>query len=55
MRLARRVCGQCPVTGDCLEFALATNQEAGVWGGLTEDDRRRLRKGVPAEVGAGVG
>lgn len=45
---AKRVCGQCAVTGECLEFALATNQEAGVWGGLTEEERRRLRKGWTA-------
>ena len=34
--------------------ALATNQEAGVWGGLTEEERRRLRKGidVPASAAA---
>ena len=37
---------QCPVAHECLEFALATNQEAGVWGGLTEDERRRVRKGL---------
>ena len=37
---AKRVCGQCPVTHECLEFAIATNQEAGVWGGQTEDERR---------------
>src|SRR5579862_4127569 len=45
---ARRVCGQCPVTHECLEFALGTNQESGVWGGLTEEERRRLRKGSEA-------
>jgi len=45
---ARRVCGQCPVTNECLEFELGTNQESGVWGGLTEDERRRLRKGSEA-------
>ena len=45
---ARRVCGQCPVTTECLEFALGTNQESGVWGGLTEEERRRLRKGSEA-------
>ena len=45
---AKRVCGQCAVAGECLEFALATNQEAGVWGGLTEEERRRLRKGWTA-------
>lgn len=41
---AREICEACPVTAECLEFALATNQEAGVWGGTTEDERRRLRK-----------
>jgi WhiB family redox-sensing transcriptional regulator len=50
---AKRVCGQCPVTHECLEFAIATNQEAGVWGGQTEDERRRVRKGVESEVRAG--
>ena len=34
----------CTVNRECLEFALATNQEAGVWGGTTEDERRKLRK-----------
>jgi len=29
---------------------LATNQEAGVWGGLTEEERRRLRKGVELDT-----
>ena len=29
---------------ECLEFALATNQEAGIWGGTTEEERRKLRK-----------
>jgi WhiB family redox-sensing transcriptional regulator len=43
---ARTVCEECPVAHECLEFALATNQEAGVWGGLTEDERRRIRKGL---------
>jgi len=49
---ARRVCGQCPVTTECLEFALGTNQESGVWGGLTEEERRRLRKGEEAAPAA---
>ena len=50
---AKRVCDECPVTHECLEFALATNQEAGVWGGRTEDERRRLRKGLDVEVRVG--
>ena len=32
------------VSDECLEFALATNQEAGIWGGSTEEERRKLRK-----------
>ena len=28
----------------CLEFALATNQESGIWGGTSEEERRKLRK-----------
>jgi WhiB family transcriptional regulator, redox-sensing transcriptional regulator len=41
---AKAVCQQCPVQVACLEFALATNQEAGVWGGTSEEERRKLRK-----------
>jgi WhiB family redox-sensing transcriptional regulator len=41
---AIEICAQCPVQAECLEFALATNQEAGVWGGTTEEERRKLRK-----------
>ena len=41
---AKAVCRQCPVQVACLEFALATNQEAGVWGGTSEEERRKLRK-----------
>ena len=41
---AKLVCRKCDVQDACLEFALATNQEAGVWGGTDEDERRKLRK-----------
>ena len=41
---AKAVCRQCEAQGECLEFALATNQEAGVWGGTSEEERRKLRK-----------
>ena len=41
---AKAVCRSCPVQDPCLQFALETNQEAGVWGGTDEDERRRLRK-----------
>jgi len=41
---AKSVCGVCEARVECLEFALATNQEAGIWGGTTEEERRALRK-----------
>jgi WhiB family redox-sensing transcriptional regulator len=41
---ARSVCFACDVREACLEFALATNQESGVWGGTSEEERRKLRK-----------
>ena len=41
---AKAVCRSCPVQDACLRFALETNQEAGVWGGTDEDERRRLRR-----------
>lgn len=37
---ARAVCRRCPVRLECLEFALATGQEYGMWGGLTPPERR---------------
>lgn len=41
---AKRVCCACEAQPQCLEFALTTNQEAGVWGGTSEEERRKLRK-----------
>lgn len=41
---ARAVCASCPVRDACLEFALVTRQDDGIWGGLTETERRRLRR-----------
>ena len=41
---AKAVCQECPVQEACLEFALMTNQDSGIWGGTSEDERRQLRK-----------
>jgi len=41
---AQAVCADCPVRAACLEFALITRQDDGVWGGLTETERRRVRR-----------
>ena len=43
-KAAKAVCRDCEVRGACLQFALETNQENGVWGGMTEDERRKLRR-----------
>lgn len=40
---ARAICDGCPVTGECLDFALE-NHCIGVWGGTTERQRRTLRR-----------
>lgn len=44
IRAAKALCSICPVRERCLKFALETNQEAGVWGGTTEEERRKLRR-----------
>jgi WhiB family redox-sensing transcriptional regulator len=41
---AKRVCARCPVRARCLEWALNSGQETGVWGGTSEDERRVLRR-----------
>ena len=41
---AAAICAVCPVREQCLEFALQTRQSDGVWGGLTEPERRRVRR-----------
>ena len=41
-RLAKLVCSRCPVRADCLSYALTRRERFGVWGGLTERERRPL-------------
>ena len=41
---AKSVCRACDAQRSCLEFALATNQESGIWGATSEEERRKLRK-----------
>lgn len=41
---AKAVCTACPAQEACLDFALTTNQESGIWGGTSEEERRKLRK-----------
>jgi len=41
---AKLVCQRCPVLEPCLQWALESGQDAGVWGGLSEDERRDLKR-----------
>ncbi len=43
-REAKRVCVSCEVRAECLEYALAHDERFGIWGGLSERERRRLKK-----------
>ena len=46
---AKTVCDECTVRGKCLDFALETNQDWGIWGGKSEDERREIRRRRAAE------
>ena len=39
---ARRICTECPVRAECLEYALANQIDQGAWGGTSERERRRI-------------
>jgi WhiB family transcriptional regulator, redox-sensing transcriptional regulator len=43
-RDAKKICTQCEVKAECLEYALANDERFGIWGGLSERERRRLRR-----------
>lgn len=45
-REAKRICQACPVQDDCLEFALEHDERFGIWGGLSERERRRLKREI---------
>ena len=50
-REAKKVCTDCEVKAECLEYALANDERFGIWGGLSERERRRLRR---AGLDAGI-
>ncbi len=43
-REAKRICAVCPVREECLEYALANDERFGIWGGLSERERRRAKR-----------
>jgi WhiB family redox-sensing transcriptional regulator len=45
-REAKKVCRTCEVRADCLEYALEHDERFGIWGGLSERERRRIKRGI---------
>ncbi|MDQ3786777.1 MAG: WhiB family transcriptional regulator [Actinomycetota bacterium] len=43
-REAKRICQGCEVRAECLEYALGHDERFGIWGGLSERERRKLKK-----------
>jgi WhiB family redox-sensing transcriptional regulator len=41
---AKTICMHCPVRMECLEWAMASGQDCGVWGGMSEEERRALKR-----------
>jgi len=49
-REAKRICAACPVREECLEYALENDERFGIWGGLSERERRRAKRVSGARV-----
>ncbi len=47
-RDAKKICTSCEVRSQCLEYALHNDERFGIWGGLSERERRKLRKRTSA-------
>ncbi len=45
-REAKRICVGCEVKSECLEYALGSDERFGIWGGLSERERRRLKRSI---------
>ncbi|MYH55713.1 MAG: WhiB family transcriptional regulator [Acidimicrobiia bacterium] len=43
-RAAKQICAECQVRVDCLEYAVTQGEKFGIWGGLSERERRKIRK-----------
>lgn len=52
VEVAKRICEECPVQSQCLEYAIENRIDHGVWGGTSERQRRRI---VKARAGDRVG
>lgn len=54
VQAAQRICAECPVSEECLEYALENRIDHGVWGGRSERERRRILRArrTAARLGA---
>lgn len=43
-REAKRICARCDVRAECLDYALGNDEKFGIWGGLSERERRRIKR-----------
>jgi WhiB family redox-sensing transcriptional regulator len=43
-RTAKGICRECSVQTECLEFAIVSSEKFGIWGGLSERERRKIRR-----------
>lgn len=44
VRVAKQYCGRCPIREQCLEYALEAGENFGVWGGMTAQERKQIRR-----------
>ena len=51
---AKAVCADCEARQSCLEFALTTNQDSGIWGGTSEEERRQIRRRMAGRISTAV-
>jgi WhiB family transcriptional regulator, redox-sensing transcriptional regulator len=54
VRMARAICAGCPVRSDCVDFAVEHREIQGIWGGTTDEERKKLRR-VRARTASTVG
>jgi WhiB family redox-sensing transcriptional regulator len=47
-REGKLICSRCEVRADCLQYAMDHDERFGIWGGLSERERRRLRRAAAA-------
>ncbi|GMR02263.1 MAG: WhiB family transcriptional regulator [Acidimicrobiia bacterium] len=43
-RTAKQICRECTVLADCLEFAIVSSEKFGIWGAMSERERRKIRR-----------